>query len=101
MSVSVSANAPGLNWRCLPFEGLSVTELGRYSRTLNGVKSEYKGEQFSYSVFASETAQSFRRDEIQGDGTSGLYRLTARDIVPNFCSRVSSPSTDPGTPTAR
>ena len=27
MSLSVSATAPGLNWRCLPFEGLSVTEL--------------------------------------------------------------------------
>ena len=63
--------------------GLTVTELGRYSRTLNGIKSEYKGERFSYSVFASQTAQSFRKDEIQGDGTSGLYRLTNRDIVVN------------------
>lgn len=63
--------------------GLSVTELGRYSRTLNGFKSEYKGERFGYNTFASVTAQSFRKDEIQGDGTSGLYRLTSRDIVVN------------------
>ena len=63
--------------------GLSVTELGRYSRTLNGLKSEFKGERISYNAFASQTAQSFRKDEIQGDGTSGLYRLTNRDIVVN------------------
>ncbi|UUZ62289.1 DUF11 domain-containing protein [Polaromonas sp. P1-6] len=63
--------------------GLSVTELGRYSRTLNGFKSEYKGERFGYNAFASVTAQSFRKDEIQGDGTSGLYRLAGRDIVVN------------------
>lgn len=63
--------------------GLTVTELGRYSRTLNGIKSEYKGDVFSYNFFASQTTQSFRKDEIQGDGTSGLYRLTSRDIVVN------------------
>lgn len=63
--------------------GLSVTELGRYSRTLNGFKSEYKGERFSFNAFASQTAQSFRKDEIQGDGTSGLYRLASREIVVN------------------
>jgi len=63
--------------------GLSVTELGRYSRTLNGFKSEYKGDRLSYNAFASETAQSFRKDEIQGDGTSGLYRLARRDILMN------------------
>jgi uncharacterized repeat protein (TIGR01451 family) len=62
---------------------LSVTELGRYSRTLNGFKSEYKGERLSYNAFASQTAQSFRKDEIPGDGTSGLYRLAGRDIVVN------------------
>ena len=37
--------------------GLSVTELGRYSRTLNGFKSEYKGERFGYNAFASVTAR--------------------------------------------
>ena len=63
--------------------GLSVSELGRYSRTLNGGKTEYKGERFGYNAFASQTAQGFRKDEIQGDGTSGLYRLQSRDIVVN------------------
>ena len=63
--------------------GLTVTELGRYSRTLNGVKSEYKGQRLGYNAFASATTQSFRKDEIQGDGTSGLYRLAGRNIVVN------------------
>ena len=63
--------------------GLSITELGRYSRTINGVKSEFKGDRFAYSAFATQTTQSFRKDEIQGDGTSGLYRLASRDVVVN------------------
>jgi uncharacterized repeat protein (TIGR01451 family) len=62
---------------------LSMTELGRYSRTLNGLKSEYKGERLSYNAFASLTSQGFLKDEIQGDGTSGLYRLTHRDLLVN------------------
>jgi hypothetical protein len=63
--------------------GLTVTELGRYSRTLTGVKSGYKGETFSYTAFAARTDQGFMKDELQGDGTSGLYRLRARQIAPN------------------
>lgn len=62
---------------------MSVTELGRYSRTFNGFKSEYKGDLLNYNVFATQTSQSFRKDEIPGDGTSGLYRLASRQIVVN------------------
>lgn len=63
--------------------GLNVTELSRYNRSLTGIKSEYSGRNFGYTAFASETAQNFIRDEIQGDGTSGLYRLSQNDIVIN------------------
>lgn len=63
--------------------GLSQTQLSRYSRTLTGVKSEYRGEIVNFTGFASDTAQNFARDEIQGNGTSGLYRLTRGDIVIN------------------
>lgn len=63
--------------------GLTVTELGRYSRTLTGLKSEYKGERFGYNAFAARTSQSFVKDELQGDGTSGLYRLRAKNILVN------------------
>ena len=63
--------------------GLTVTELSRYSRTLNGLKSEYQDKNYEFNVFASETGQSFTKDEIRGDGTSGLYRLTRKNIVLN------------------
>lgn len=63
--------------------GLSMTELTRYERRFNGLKSEYQGDRFSYNVFASETDQSFIRDELQGDGTSGLYRLSNAPIIGN------------------
>jgi uncharacterized repeat protein (TIGR01451 family) len=63
--------------------GLTVTEFSKYSRTFNGFKSEYKSETFSYNAFASSTDQAFVQDEIRGDGTSGLYRLSRGNIVIN------------------
>ncbi|OGR04930.1 MAG: hypothetical protein A2511_13250 [Deltaproteobacteria bacterium RIFOXYD12_FULL_50_9] len=63
--------------------GLKVTELSRYSRNLNGFKSEMKGERFDFNLFASDTNQAFVKDEIRGDGTSGLYRLSRKNIVMN------------------
>ncbi|MBC7946001.1 MAG: DUF11 domain-containing protein, partial [Burkholderiales bacterium] len=63
--------------------GLTQTVLARYSRTLTGVKSEFRGELINYTAFASDTAQNFARDEIQGNGTSGLYRLSRGNIVIN------------------
>jgi hypothetical protein len=63
--------------------GLTVTELSRYSRTLNGVKSEYKGAQFGYNAFAATTSQAYLKDEIPGNGTSGVYRLKRGNLVIN------------------
>ncbi len=63
--------------------GLSVTELSRYSRTLNGVKSEYKGERFGYNAFASVTSQAYAKDEMAGNGTSGVYRLSRGNLMIN------------------
>ena len=63
--------------------GLNVTELSRYSRNLNGMKSAMKGERFDFNFFASDTNQAFVKDEIRGDGTSGLYRLSRKNIVMN------------------
>lgn len=63
--------------------GLTVTELSRYSRSLTGFKSEMQDRHFSYNIFASETNHAFVKDEIQGDGTSGLYRLSRKNIVMN------------------
>ena len=63
--------------------GLSTTELSRYERRFNGLKSEFVGQHLAYSAFAAESDQGFVRDEIQGDGTSGLYRLSAAPIISN------------------
>ena len=63
--------------------GLTVTELSRYSRTLNGVKSEYKGEKAGYSAFAAVTSQSYIKDEIPGNGTSGVYKLSRGNLMIN------------------
>jgi len=63
--------------------GLSYTELARYERVMNGFLSEYRGENIGYTAFASETDQSFVRDEIRGNGTSGLYRLSSAPIIGN------------------
>ncbi len=63
--------------------GMTVTELSRYSRTLNGIKSEFRGTNVSYTAFATKTAQAFVKDELRPDGTSGFYRLTRGNIIPN------------------
>ena len=61
---------------------LLVTDLAKYERTLNGLKSEFKGKRYSYNAFVSETSNQHHHQEIQGDGTSGLYHLS-HDIVVN------------------
>jgi len=63
--------------------GLNTTELSRYSRSLTGFKSEYLGRHLGYNLFISETEQSYVRDEIPGDGTSGLYQLSRVPLVIN------------------
>ncbi|MCK4837465.1 MAG: hypothetical protein KAS94_01625, partial [Desulfobulbaceae bacterium] len=68
--------------------GLSVTELSRYNRNLNGFKTEMKGEKYDFNLFLSDTNQAFVKDEIRGDGTSGLYQLSRSNIVMNSESIV-------------
>jgi len=63
--------------------GLTVTDLSRYSRTMTGAKTELSMEHVALNAFASETDQAFVKDEIRGDGTSGLYQLTRRNLVLN------------------
>lgn len=63
--------------------GLTQTELSRYSRSLTGFKAEFNGRYATLNVFASDTGQNFVKDELRGDGTSGLYRLSRGDIVLN------------------
>ena len=63
--------------------GLDRAQLSRYQRTLNGLKVEYQGPLFEFVGFAAKTSQNYARDEIPGDGTSGLYALSYRDILMN------------------
>lgn len=62
---------------------LNVTKLSNYSRSLNGLKTEYRDGRFKVNAFAAETDQAFVKDEIRGDGTSGLYYLSRKNIVLN------------------
>jgi len=63
--------------------GLTVTELSRYSRRLNGVKTELQTRNFELNGFGAQTDRAYARDEIQGDGTSGLYRLSRKLLTAN------------------
>lgn len=63
--------------------GLTITELSRYSRRMTGIKTELQTRDFEINAFASETEQSYIRDELPGDGTSGVYRLSRKNVLPN------------------
>lgn len=63
--------------------GLDKTELGEYNRSITGLKSELRDKNWRTNFFMAETGQSYLRDEIRGDGTSGLYHLSRQDIVIN------------------
>lgn len=63
--------------------GLTVTELSRYSRSMTGLKGEFGGERVGVTAFAADAETGFVKDELRGDGTSGLYRLSSGGIVIN------------------
>ncbi len=62
---------------------MNDTVLGRYSRRLSGFKATGNNKRVSYTAFAAETNQSFVKDELAADGTSGPFRLTSTPIVRN------------------
>ena len=63
--------------------GLTVTELSRYSRKMNGAKAELQTQNFEVNAFGARTDQTYARDEIPGDGTSGLYHLSRAGLTVN------------------
>ncbi len=63
--------------------GLTVTELSRFSRRMNGVKAELNTQNLELNGFGARTDQVYARDEIPGDGTSGLYHLSRRFLTLN------------------
>ena len=63
--------------------GFDQTQLARYNRTATGVKAEARVGAVTARGFAAKVGTRFRRDEIQGNGLTGPYRLGSRAIVPN------------------
>lgn len=63
--------------------GINEPELARYQRAFNGIKAEYKSDQVHLNGFAADSPNRFRREEIQGNGLSGPYALSTRDILAN------------------
>jgi uncharacterized repeat protein (TIGR01451 family) len=61
--------------------GFTETDLGRYSRRLSGLKADYESETLSVTAFASETNQTFIKNEFAADGTSGPFRLKSAPLV--------------------
>lgn len=62
---------------------MNDTVLGRYSRRMSGFKATGETESLSFTAFVAETNQSFVKDELAADGTSGPFRLTSAPMVRN------------------
>jgi uncharacterized repeat protein (TIGR01451 family) len=63
--------------------GIDEPELARYVRAFNGVKAEYRSERVSATAFAADSPNRHRHDELQGNGLSGPYALSARNVLAN------------------
>ncbi len=63
--------------------GMNDTQLARFSRTLNGVRAGFHNDRVTASAFAAHSSQRYARDEIQGNGLSGPYRLSAGGLIAN------------------
>jgi len=63
--------------------GLTITELGRYNRRLTGLKTSIRHGRIDATAFAARSHETYGREEIRGDGTSGIYRLATGDLVVN------------------
>lgn len=61
--------------------GFDQTILGRYQRTMTGAKAEGRFGSVHAQGFVAKVGTRYRHDEIQGNGLSGPYRLSARAIV--------------------
>lgn len=67
---------------------INEPQLTRYQRSMNGVRAEYRGTNLAATAFVADTPYRYRRDEMQGNGLSGPYQLSTRDILANS-ERVS------------
>ncbi len=63
--------------------GFNHSQLGRYERTMTGMKAEARAGQLRGEAFAAKVATTHRRDQIPGGGISGPYPLSSRAMIPN------------------
>lgn len=63
--------------------GFDQTTLGRYQRTATGVQAAGQFGDVRAEAFGARIGSNFQRDEFQGNGLAGPYRLGSRDIVIN------------------
>lgn len=63
--------------------GFTNTSLAYYQRAATGVKAEVRLGDVQAQGFAARIASRHRRDEIQGSGLTGPYRLSSRYLVAN------------------
>jgi uncharacterized repeat protein (TIGR01451 family) len=61
--------------------GFEQTQLTRYQRAMTGVKGEVRTGGLHVQGFTARSVTSHRRDEFQGGGITGPYRLSSRDMV--------------------
>ncbi|MBC2777561.1 DUF11 domain-containing protein [Parasphingopyxis marina] len=59
------------------------TELARYNRSFNGVRTEFRNERVSATAFVADTPYRFRRVEIQGNGLTGPYAIGSTQLLAN------------------
>ncbi|MGL5544806.1 MAG: DUF11 domain-containing protein [Cetobacterium sp.] len=57
-------------------------KLGKFSRTLTGGVLKYEDDNVLLTGFIAETSNVKYVEEIKGEGVSGPYKLTRRDIIP-------------------
>lgn len=63
--------------------GLDQTQLTGYQRVATGIKTEANLGGLHLQGFAARIASTHQRDEIQGQGITGPYRLSNREIIAN------------------
>ena len=61
--------------------GFDQTQLARYQRAATGFKGELNTSGVHVQGYAAQIASTHRRDEYQGGGISGPYRLSNRAII--------------------
>jgi hypothetical protein len=61
--------------------GFTGTEFSSYNRTVPGLKGHYENSAMSLTLLGSTANQVAKEDEIKGNGLSGIFSLTGKDIL--------------------